>query len=392
MAGKPPIEKSLIDKQEEQDAPPPADTRERELCCRLAVALTRKFAPAHIAALMERFGSLSAAMQAPGATEIKGVTASKLKLVRDALNGGAVDAERAACERSHTRLLLCEDDEYPPLLRAIADPPALIWVRGEMTDDDRLAIAIVGSRGSTHYGNTQAARFAREMAARRMTVVSGLARGVDTAAHTGALAAGGRTIAVVGSGLDELYPPENVRLAADITGAGAVISEFPLKTPAHPRNFPQRNRIISGLSLGVLVVEAGKRSGSLITARLASEQGREVFAIPGKIDTEDSSGCHALIKDGAKLTENIDDILAELHTVADLPSSPVKIALRRNASGTPTELALLKLLMPSDPVNIEEIIARTGLPAAQVAAALLTLEMRGAVKQLPGRNYVQGGS
>ncbi|MCK6438993.1 MAG: DNA-processing protein DprA [Planctomycetes bacterium] len=367
--------------------------RTEELRLRVAAALARKFSPLQLHEVRKRFGSLWKALAAPKGelTSIKGITISKISLLKETLASGAVEKELERCAASNTTHLMPEDAGYPRLLKEIADPPVVLWMRGTLTDEDQLCVAIVGSRNADYYGMQQAARFSRDLGARRITVVSGLARGIDTAAHTATLEAGGRTIAVVGSGFDELYPPENVRLAKEIEKQGALVSEFPLATPAHAKNFPQRNRIISGLCAGVIVAQATKRSGSLITARFASEQGREVFAIPGKIDSGEHEGCHALIKEGAKLVENVGDVLAELHGLDQLPAEAAPPREKQAFKGTAAELALYTLLKPSDPVNVETLIASSGMPAAQVNATLMTLEMRKLVHQLPGKNYVRTG-
>lgn len=210
------------------------------------------------------------------------------------------------------RILSINDSAYPESLKNIYGPPKILYVKGELKKEDALGIAIVGSRLASGYGLTQAEKFGFELARLGITVISGLARGIDTKAHLGALKAGGRTIAVLGSGLLNIYPPENKNLSDKISCLGAVISEYPLNTKPLAENFPRRNRIISGLSLGVVVIEAGKRSGALITARCALEQGREVFSLPGKLDSENSFGTNELIKDGAKMTTSVEDILEEL--------------------------------------------------------------------------------
>lgn len=216
------------------------------------------------------------------------------------------------------KTLTLQDKNYPANLRHIYQPPSIIYFRGEVLLEDNIAVAVVGSRRATDYGLGNAERLGFELASRGVTVISGLARGIDTAAHKGALRAGGRTIAVLGSGLDVMYPSENKRLADEITRYGAVISEFEPDAPPARHNFPKRNRIISGLSLGVVIVEAAKRSGSLITADFALEQGREVFALPGKVGSFTSEGTHNLIKQGAKLIESIEDIVEELEALKEL--------------------------------------------------------------------------
>jgi DNA processing protein len=380
-----------------------------ELLWRIAACLDQRLTAPEQNALITRFGGLS---DAAGYTEaeLAGLgrnLPSKLSSARARLARGDAERELDAAERIGARALTPADALFPPLLRQLSDAPVFLWMRGKLSELDHLALAIVGSRNSDIYGVKQSERFASLMAARRITVVSGLARGIDTAAHRGALSSGGRTIAVVGSGLANLYPPENVTLASEIAECGAVLSEFPLTMPGLPKNFPQRNRIISGLCLGVLVTQAGMKSGSLITARLALEQGRDVFAVPGKVDTEEHRGCHMLIKEGAKLVEDLADILQELPAIGMLPEMEPVGAARTlpfagsiggggAGSGSATransgaEAAILRNLKSSEPVNIEQLVAQLGIPAGELTAALLTLELRGAARQLPGRNYVLG--
>jgi DNA processing protein len=294
-------------------------------------------------------------------------------------------------EKAGIRFVTPNDDTYPELLKRIDDPPQLLYVRGDLQPEDALAIAIVGGRTASYYGTAQAARFARDFATRRVTVVSGLARGIDTAAHRAALEGGGRTLAVVGSGLLNVYPPENDKFAIEVAAHGAVISEFPLDTPGRARNFPQRNRLISGLSLGVLVVEATMRSGSLITARFAGEQGREVFALPGKVDSDLSEGPHHLIRDGARLVSEPAHVYEELAMLKLLPeeATPVKAKSAGPQGLTATEGALWRVLLPSDGLTPDELSQRTSMPVSQVAAGLLTLEMKRLAKQLPGKRFVR---
>jgi len=374
--------------------------RAQEMHARMAALICMKLNSQQLAEIFERCGSIHRALfdMTGKALEVRGVSNEKLKAVRNALKSGAVERELEACAKSRTSILMIEDELYPPALRAIHDPPLLLWQRGKLEVYDHFAFAIVGSRSASYYGTKQSARFAGLMAARGVTVISGLARGVDTAAHRGALDAGGRTVAVVGSGFDKLYPPENVNLAKEIAENGALLSEYPLRTPGRAQNFPVRNRIISGLSTGVLVIQAGLKSGSLITARLANEQGREVFALPGKIDDEASRGGHALIKDGAKLVEGLEDIIAELPSIGMLPEETLVKGKQEKAQESLNfqmldgsdnkEARILRLLKPSDEVNVEEIIRDSGIPAGDVNATLLGLEMSGLIRQLPGRNYV----
>ena len=261
-------------------------------------------------------------------------------------------------------------------------------MRGALVDDDALAIAIVGSRRATPYGLEVAERLASELAARGVTIVSGLARGIDTAAHRGALAAGGRTIAVLGSGIDVVYPPENRSLADDIEKAGALLSQFPASAEPLPWHFPERNRTIAGLALGVLVVEAAERSGALITARLAGDLGREVFAVPGRITSEASRGTNAVIQDGAKLVRDWTDVVQELPEVwrRSLGERSVSSAAPPSVDGDAARV--LALLRPDEPLQIEQLIAQGGLDAGRVGAVLVSLEIEGRARQIEGQRWV----
>lgn len=282
-------------------------------------------------------------------------------------------------------LLSLHDPDYPPLLAAIYDPPPLLYIKGDPQAPYPYPIAVVGSRRPSHYGKTVAERLGRELAEQGMTIVSGFARGIDAIAHQAALAVEGRTIAVLGCGIDIIYPPEQRALFDEITEQGLIISEFPLGTPPEGQNFPQRNRVISGLSLGCLVVEATLESGSLITARCALEQGREVFAVPGSILSETSSGTHQLIRSGAKLVERVDDIFDEL-----LPQ--MRRAPRESAFSPPSlqgDEKKLYDLLNFEPKQIDQLIQESGLSPAAVSGLLLALELRGAARQLTGKFYVR---
>jgi DNA processing protein len=276
---------------------------------------------------------------------------------------------------------------YPAHLSALSAPPTL-HVAGTILTDDDLAVAIVGSRHATAYGVEVAERLASDLASRGVTIVSGLARGIDTAAHRGALAAGGRTIAVLGSGVDVVYPPENARLADDIQRQGALVSQFAPGTPPLSWHFPERNRTLAGLALGVVVVEAAERSGALITAGLAAEMGREVFAVPGRITAETSRGTNRLLQDGAKLVLDWTDIVQELPEawrrslrergagVAELPSL--------DADAT----RVLALLQPDEPLHIEQLITRGGMDAGALGATLVALEIKGRARQIEGQRWI----
>jgi DNA processing protein len=277
------------------------------------------------------------------------------------------------------------------LLAATPSPPVL-RVRGTLVADDALAVAIVGARRATPYGLEVAERLAADLAARGVTIVSGLARGIDTAAHRGALTTGGRTIAVLGHGIDLCYPPENRELADAIEGSGALVSQFPDGTPPHRGNFPVRNRTIAGLALGVVVVEAAERSGALITAGAAGDFGREVFAIPGRITSETAAGPNGLLRDGATLVRSWVDVVEELpspwgHAVRD-----VSVVATSAADGTTgDERSVLATLAPDEPSHIEDVIVRCGLAPGQVGAALMALELAGRARQIEGQRWIAVG-
>jgi len=296
----------------------------------------------------------------------------------------AAELKKAADLGAH--VITAEDDEYPSALREIHDPPIVLYVRGRLTERDRNAVAVVGSRKATHYATESAKKLSFQMAYAGLTVASGLARGIDTAAHQGALAAKGRTIAVIGSGLGELYPPENAELADHIAASGAVVSEFPIDTKPDRQTFPIRNRIVTGLSFGVLVVEAGANSGALISANMAAEQGRTLYAVPGRIDAPSALGSNRLIQQGAKLVITVDDILDDLPLVfrekPDLPAAAPAVDL------TPDQQKILAAI-GTEETSLDSVIATSGLTAAVVSSTLLALEIRRLVKQLPGKRFVK---
>ncbi len=304
------------------------------------------------------------------------------------LHGPDPDEELRQAEERSVAIIPFTSPAYPALLRRIPEAPLVLYVEGELQPADAVALAVVGSRFPTHYGTTQAGRLASELAARGMTIVSGLAQGIDTAAHRGALDGGGRTIAVLGGGIARLYPSENAPLADEIAAHGAVVSDFPLHTRPQDFTFPRRNRIVSGLALGVLVVEADIDSGALITADWALAQGREVFALPGRVTDKRSRGCHLLIKQGAKLVETSDDILEELGEVGKTLAPP-----RAKPKEEPLALAAEQLAVYNaigdDPTHIDAITDASGLPPQQVASILMLLELKKAITQLPGKHFVR---
>ena len=307
----------------------------------------------------------------------------------DACRRIARELDAIARKRISVRAIL--DPAYPSRLRTIADPPPLLYVSGSLEESDQLAVAVVGARRATPAGQMITERLANELAAAGFTIVSGLARGVDAAAHRGALAAGGRTVAVLGCGLGRTYPAEHERLRHEIEERGAVVSELPLDAPPHSGHFPRRNRIISGLSLGVIVTEAAIDSGSLITARLAAEQGREVFAVPGFVRAETSRGTHALIKEGAALIEEGQDVIDAIAPQLE-PSTRARLVTPRKqavAEDLGNHERLVYDALSYDPLTVDHLYERTGLPVAAVMASLLSLELQRRVRQLPGQRYLK---
>jgi DNA processing protein len=300
----------------------------------------------------------------------------------------AVDENEWLQQENH-HLLRLGDDAYPELLAGIAGPPAQLYVVGDPELLHLPALAIVGSRNPTSGGARNAFEFARHLGATGFCIVSGLAQGIDAAAHRGALAAGAPTIAFLGHGIDRVYPACNRDLAHEIARCGALVSEFPLGTPPNRTLFPQRNRLISGISLGTIVVEAARRSGSLITARLAAEQGREVFAIPGSIHNPLSRGCHQLIRQGAKLVEAADDIVSELAPLVGHLLEEMEAPMPSVESAADADEEYVKLLaaLGHDPVDVDALVARSGLTIEQVSSMLLILELEGKIEKLSGGRY-----
>ncbi len=298
-----------------------------------------------------------------------------------------VDAEIGRVRDAGITLVCYNDASYPARLRTIADPPPLLYLKGELNGADDRAVAIVGSRSSSEYGRRVARDLAHGLAAAGFTVVSGMARGIDGMAHEAALNSGGRTIAVLGSGVERAYPPEHDKLYQRISMNGAVVSELPLGTRPLAFNFPARNRLISGLSLGVVVVEATEKSGSLITASLAVEQGREVFAVPGEVGSSRSRGAHRLIRQGAKLVENVDDILEEIAPqllARGGTAQAAPLVLPQNAGA---EARQIFALLQDGSLQVDEVIEKSALAAPRVLQILLELELQGYLRQLPGKRY-----
>lgn len=331
--------------------------------------------------LLAAFGGPEQALAASRAALARHVAEPVAAAIKQGGQDEAVAAVSAWLEQPGNHVLTLADPGYPRQLLQIPDPPPLLYVKGRSELLSRQALAIVGSRHATAQGLANAETFARTFSDAGLTVVSGLALGVDAAAHRGGLAGTASSVAVLGTGADVVYPARNRALAHELAARGALVSEFPLGTHALAGNFPRRNRLISGLSLGCLVVEAAVDSGSLITARLAAEQGREVFAIPGSIHSPLAKGCHALIKQGAKLAENARDILEELRLQAPAPSTPGE------DSGIDARSRALLDALGHDPCDPDTLAARCGLSAAEIAALLTQLELEGRIAPLPGGLY-----
>ena len=338
--------------------------------------------------LLTAFG-LPEAIFSAGRSALRNVIGDKLSaLLLETDNQAAIESACEWAQGEGQEILCLADAKYPRALLEIADPPTLLYVRGRCELLNEPALAVVGSRNPTPQGVQNAERFAAAFAEAGLAVVSGLALGIDAAAHRGALSATGATIAFIGTGIDRMYPARNRDLALEIGAKGVIVSEFPIGTPVAAYNFPRRNRLISGLARGVLVVEAAKESGSLITARLAGEQGREVFAIPGSIHSPQSKGCHALIKQGAKLVETAQDVLEELRWEKSVtPSEPLAEAENSATNEKSSADADILAKMGFEPCNLDELVARCDLAADVLSVNLLHLELEGRIASLPGGRY-----
>lgn len=351
----------------------------------LGFNIVPRIGPVRVHALLERFGSLEAAWHAdPFQLQAAGLDRLALQNLLTARARLSLDEEWAKVERAGVQVLTWEDAAYPRLLRQIDDAPPVLYVKGELTAADEWAVAVVGTRHATTYGREMARQIAGDLARSHVTVVSGLAYGIDAIAHKAALDAGGRTIAVMGCGVDIIYPSEHRVLAEAIVKSGALVSDYPLGTKPEGRNFPPRNRIISGLSLGTLIVEGTETSGAMITARFALEQNREVFAVPGDVTRRSSRGTNILIRDSeAKLILSVEDILVELN----LSMVKQQAAVRQIVPENPTEALLLQHLS-AEPKHVDELRRETDLPVAQVSSTLALMELKGMVRQVGGMNYV----
>lgn len=359
--------------------------------------------PVTFGKLLKRFGSVDAALGASVSQLMKvegigSMTAERIAASRDKFDACA-EVELAG--KLGVWLVHMEDPRYPPVLKQIYDPPPVLYIKGTLSREHNLGVAIVGSRRCSLYGQEQASRLAHLLAAAGFTIISGMARGIDTAAHTGALAAEGRTLAVQGCGLARIFPPENAKLFELISASGACISELPLQTEPLAENFPPRNRIIAGLSLGTIIIEAGLRSGALITAKAALESNREVMVVPGKIDSPLSQGSHYLIKQGAKLIESVEDVMEALGYIGEQLKEYA--ALTANEATERVEAPLFETAklnlkgnektiydaLGKEPLHIDQLIADTNLPAGTVNAAVVSLRLKGLIKQLPGNLFAK---
>jgi len=368
----------------------------------LALSMTPQMGATRSRRLAEHFGGVEQVFHA-SLTELEaaGIHAVSAQAINNRESLVRAEEELVRAATAGASIIGLDDPNYPPLLRQIYDPPVALYVRGEASVLSQAGIAIVGTRHPTPYGIGMAERLAYDLAARGLTIFSGLARGIDSAGHRGAINAKGKTVAVLGTGVDVIYPRENNRLAESILSlGGAVVSEFPLGTFAAPQNFPIRNRIISGLSLGVLVVEAGEYSGTRITARNALEQNRELFAVPGNVTNKNAWGPNTLIKQGAKLTATWEDVVEELPANVKTQLAPLAAESEAPASASlfqqpnnlaPHEKKIFALLRADEAVHIDELVEKLEghLSSSEIFAALFELELAGNIKQLPGKHYVK---
>ncbi len=346
--------------------------------------------PVRVRAMVEALGSPEAVLAAPASllATVRGIGPKVAAgIVAQRATISAAREEEAAAALG-ARILTPLDDEYPAPLTSLYDPPLCLYVRGMLTKNDEQALAVVGTRRASHYGLAQAEKLSYLAAKAGFTIISGLARGIDTAAHLAALKAEGRTLAVLGGALDKLYPPENRELAERIAGHGAVISEFPLGREPDRTTFPYRNRIVSGLAKGVLVVEAGLDSGAMNTAEQALEQGRSVLAVPGRVDLPGAKGPHRLIQNGARLVEDLPDILREFEFLFP-PAEQARLTQRQDARQrlalSAPEQAVVRALWPEPELDFDVLIRKTGLPSAQLMTLAMQLEMKKIIRRLPGR-------
>ncbi len=349
--------------------------------------------PVRVRQLLQHFGDAASILKASKQQLmcVRGIGEDTAEAIANWEKNVDLAAELKRCEEFGCHIVTQDDVEYPEMLRQIYDPPLVLYVKGALTAADKNGVAIVGSRQTTHYGIEVARKLGYQLAYVGVTVVSGGARGIDTAAHQGALSAKGRTICVLGTGINIVFPPENAELFARISESGAVISQYPFNRKADKQSFAIRNRIVAGMTLGTVVVEANLTSGALITSNFAIEYGRQVFAVPGRIDSPRSKGCHDLIKKGAKLCEGAEDILSEFEYLFPASNRPPTV----NETGVLPALTLSENeqkvydALDKEPTPMDDVIRACGLPASAVSVALLSLEMKRAVRQVPGKLFLR---
>jgi DNA processing protein len=359
----------------------------------VALNLIDHVGPVRVRQLLERFGDAATILRASRQEllQVRGIGAETAESIVQWEQKADLAAELKRAEEFGCRVVIPTDPEYPELLRQIYDPPIVLYVKGALLPKDKNAVAMVGSRMTTHYGIEIARKLAYQLAYLGVTVVSGGARGIDSAAHQGALSAKGRTVAVLGTGINLVFPPENAELYERITDHGALVTQFPFNRPGDKQTFPIRNRLVAGMTLGTVVVEANLTSGALITANFANEYGRQVFAVPGRIDSPRSKGCHDLIKKGAKLCEGAEDILSEfeyLFPPSNRPASAAETGVLPALELSQNEQAVYDVLS-NEEISIDEVIRKSALPASAVSVALLSLEMKRLIRQLPGKMFVK---
>ena len=348
-----------------------------------------RLGPVSIKRLYDHFGSIEKAWRADE-KEIAGIEGLRRDAIKSFIESRAkIDLDTEVNKLKAVKVLCLEDSDYPSSLKNIYDPPPVIYIKGDLLPADSKAIAIVGTRKASRYGLEMAKKFAQGLSSLGITIVSGLALGIDTAAHQGALQAKGRTLAILGSGVDTIYPSSNTPLAGEVEKSGAVISEFPLGAKPDTGSFPRRNRIISGLSLGTIVIEGGYDSGAMITAKYALDQGREVFAVPGNIELEQSKGPHWLIKQGAKLVESVEDVIEELRlSLPKMPNAELRMPNEGiNYSELDENERKIVSLLSIEAKHLDRISLESGLSTPQVSSLLMMMEIKKVVRQLPGKMF-----
>jgi DNA processing protein len=361
----------------------------------VALNLVEHVGPVRVRQLLEHFGDAPAILRASKQSllQVRNIGEECATAIANWEKTINLEAELKRIHDFGCRIVTQADAEYPEMLKHIYDPPIVLYVKGELLAKDKNAVAMVGSRMTTHYGLEVARKLAYQLAYLGVTVVSGGARGIDTAAHQGALSAEGRTIAVLGTGINLVTPPENAELFERIAASGAILTQFPFNRPPDKQSFPIRNRIVAGMTLGTVVVEANLSSGALITANFATEYGRQVFAVPGRIDSPRSKGCHDLIKKGAKLCEGAEDILSEfeyLFPASNRPPGAAETGVLPALELSANEQKVYDTLVEEE-ISIDEVIRKSGLPSSGVSVALLSLEMKRLIRQLPGKMFMKNG-